>query len=157
MAEFTPITTQEEFDNAIKERIARTTKSVTDEVTKKFEGYISPDDFGRKTADFTSKIETLTNKSKEYDTTIADLTAKNKAYETSSVKMRVARDFNIPYELSEKISGETEEEIKADAEKLSKFIGKPAKTPPLFTPETQPEDKTKASLLKLANSLHGGE
>ena len=42
MSDFTAIETQEEFDNAIKDRIERNTRSVTAEVEKKFEGFISP-------------------------------------------------------------------------------------------------------------------
>ena len=107
MAEFEAITTQEAFDNAIKARLDRN----TDTVKKQFEGYISPDDFKTKTADLNGKITDLTGKLAEKDTTIADLTAKNKAYETSSVKMRIAHETDIPYELANKLSGDTEEAI----------------------------------------------
>ena len=43
------IDTQEAFDSAIKSRLERNTKTVTEEVTKKFEGYLSPEDFSKKT------------------------------------------------------------------------------------------------------------
>ena len=38
--EFKVIDTQEAFDSAIKSRLERNTKTVTEEVTKKFEGYL---------------------------------------------------------------------------------------------------------------------
>ncbi len=123
--EFKPIETQEAFDNAIKARLDRNTESVK----KQFEGFISPDDFKTKTADLNGKITDLTGKLAEKDTTIADLTAKNKAYETNSVKMRIAHESGIPYELAGKLSGETEEDIKKDAETLAKFIGKKQPAP----------------------------
>ena len=53
MAEFTPITTQEEFDKAIGDRLKRERETVKkeyadylspDDVQKKYEGYLSPDD-----------------------------------------------------------------------------------------------------------------
>lgn len=44
MSEFKTIETQEELDNIIKDRLDRNTKKITAEVTKQFEGYISPDD-----------------------------------------------------------------------------------------------------------------
>ena len=44
MSEFKTIETQEELDSIIKDRLDRNTKKITAEVTKQFEGYISPDD-----------------------------------------------------------------------------------------------------------------
>ena len=129
--EFKAIETQEAFDAAIKSRIERNTKSVTDEVTKKYEGYISPEDVSKQTAELNKQIESLTAKLGERDSSIADLTAKNKAYETASVKTRIAREYNIPYELADRLSGETEDDIKKDAEKLAAFVGR-KKTAPLF-------------------------
>ena len=128
---FEPIETQEAFDAAIKSRIDRNTKSVTDEVTKKYEGYISPEDASKQTAELNKEIKDLTAKLGERDSSIADLTAKNKAYETASVKTRIAREYNIPYELADRLSGDTEDDIKKDAEKLSAFVGR-KKTAPLF-------------------------
>lgn len=140
MAEFEAITTQEAFDNAIKARLDRN----TDTVKKQFEGYISPDDFKTKTADLNGKITDLTGKLAEKDTAIADLTAKNKAYETSSVKMRIAHENGIPYELANKLSGDTEEAIKKDAETFAKFIGKKQTAPLGHTEYNHADDKNAA-------------
>ncbi|WP_298484561.1 DUF4355 domain-containing protein [uncultured Ruminococcus sp.] len=146
--EFKPIETQEAFDNAIKARLDRNTESVK----KQFEGFISPDDFKTKTADLNGKITDLTGKLAEKDTTIADLTAKNKAYETNSVKMRIAHESGIPYELAGKLSGETEEDIKKDAETLAKFIGK--KQPaPLGSTEHDHADSKNAAYKSLLAGL----
>ena len=146
---FEPIETQEAFDAAIKSRIERNTKSVTDEVTKKFEGYISPEDASKQTAELNKQIKDLTAKLGERDSSIADLTAKNKAYETASVKTRIAREFNIPYELADRLSGDTEDDIKKDAEKLSAFVGR-KKTAPLFDLDTGSgkDDSAYKNLLK---------
>ena len=146
---FEPIETQEAFDAAIKSRIERNTKTVTEEVTKKYEGYISPEDVSKQTADLNKQIEDLTAKLGERDSSIADLTAKNKAYETASVKTRIAREYNIPYELADRLSGETEDDIKKDAEKLSAFVGR-KKTAPLFDLDTGSgkDDSAYKNLLK---------
>lgn len=129
MADFKTIETQEELDSIIKERLARNTKTVTDEVTKKFEGYISPDDLGAKTADLSKQIDTLSAQLKEKDSSIADLTAKNAAYEISSVKTRIAAELGIPITLANRLSGKDEKEIRADAESLAKFITPKAAAP----------------------------
>lgn len=121
--EFKAIETQEDFDAAIKARLDRNTKTVTDEVKKSYEGYISPDEAKK----LTEQVDTLTKQLTEKDTSIADLTAKNKAYETASVKARICHEKGLPFELADRLSGETEEDIAADAEKLAQFVsaGKP--------------------------------
>ena len=118
MSEFKTIETQEEFDAIIKSRLDRNTKSVTDEVRKSYEGYISPDEAKK----LNDQITSLTTQLTERDGTITDLTAKNKAYETASVKARIAHEKGLPYELAERLSGETEQDIAADAEKLAQFV-----------------------------------
>ena len=138
MAEFEAITTQEAFDNAIKARLDRN----TDTVKKQFEGYISPDDFKTKTADLNGKITDLTGK----------LAEKDKAYETSSVKMRIAHENGIPYELANKLSGDTEEAIKKDAETFAKFIGK-KQTAPLGHTEHNHADGKNAAYKSLLAGL----
>lgn len=122
MADFKTIETQEELDNIIKSRLERQAKTVTEEVTKKFEGYISPDEYAIKSAELDSKINELTSALAERDNSIAELTAKATAYERNSVKTRIANEFNIPLEFADRLTGENEEELKADAEKISKFI-----------------------------------
>ena len=121
--EFKAIETQEDFDAAIKARLDRNTKTVTDEVKKSYEGYLSPDEVKK----LNDQITSLTAQLAERDGSIADLTAKNKAYETASVKARIAHEKGLPFELADRLSGETEEDIAADAEKLAQFVsaGKP--------------------------------
>ncbi|HRR76968.1 MAG TPA: DUF4355 domain-containing protein [Ruminococcus sp.] len=116
--EFKIIETQEAFDAAIKARLERNTRSVTEEVTKKYEGWISPEELKKST----DQIDTL---SKE----IADLTAKIAAYEISSVKLKVAREAGLPIELADRLNGSNEEELKKDAETLAQFAAKPGHQP----------------------------
>lgn len=116
--EFKVIDSQEAFDAAIKARLDRNTRSVTDEVTKKFEGWTSPED-AKKSAD---QIAALNEKLKAQEAAIADLTAKNSAYETASVKTKIAQEFGLPPELAERLSGANEDELKKDAEALAKIV-----------------------------------
>lgn len=116
--EFKIIETQEAFDEAIKARLERNTRAVTEAVTKQYEGYISPDD-AKKSAD---RIEALTKELEASKASVAELTAKNSAYETSSVKMKIAQEYGLPLELAERLNGKTEDELKKDAESLSALI-----------------------------------
>ena len=153
MAEFTPITTQEQFDAAIGDRIKRERETLG----KKYGDY---DDlktkltaYEKQIGDLSKTIEDSGKKYAGYDKTLADLTAKVKGYETSSVKMRIAHETGIPYELANRLSGETEDDIRKDAESLSKLIGKqnpPA--PPLRSNEPVGDAKS-AALRALAQNL----
>lgn len=153
MAEFKVIETQEELDNIIKDRLARNTKTVTDEVTKKFEGYISPAEFGAKTADLTKQIDALNAKAAENGKSIADLTAKNAAYEINSAKTRIAAELGIPVSLADRLSGRDEKEIRADAENFSKLMGN-RRTAPLGSAEPPAGDGKDAAYRNLLKGLN---
>ena len=154
MSDFTAIETQEEFDNAIKDRIERNTRSVTAEVEKKFEGFISPDDFTKKSSDLTKQIDELNGKLEANRTSISDLTAKNKAYEITLVKTKIAHEYNIPFEMADRLSGESEEDIKKDAEKISKFVSG-THFSPKFNSEVPPSDSKTAAYKSMLQNLKG--
>lgn len=150
--EFKAIETQEDFDAAIKARLDRNTKTVTDEVKKSYEGYLSPDEAKK----LTEQVESLTKALTERDGSIADLTAKNKAYETASVKARIAHEKGLPYELAERLSGETEQDIAADAEKLAQFVSSQKPAAPLYNPQgagTAAVSGTDAALMAMLGEL----
>ena len=130
MAEFTPINTQEEFNQAIGARIQRE----RDTVTRELSGQISERDakikgFESQIADLTSQLEDA----RKQAGTVAELQAKIKGYETNSVKMRIAREVGLPYELAERLSGEDEKTIRSDAETLKKVF-KAQNTAPMYHP-----------------------
>ena len=149
--EFTPITTQEQFEAAMKDRM--------DRYAKKFEGYTSPDDLAKIKSDYDGQIATLTKTAEEkakkyagYDKELAERDAKIKGYETASVKTRIAHEVGLPYELSGRLSGETEDDIRKDAESLVGLIGKGHQTAPLASSETT-EDKVKTAVKQLSEKL----
>ncbi|WP_102343773.1 phage scaffold protein [Galactobacillus timonensis] len=152
MAEnFTPITTQEEFESAIKERIGRE--------AKKYEGYTSPADLEKIKKDYDSQIASLTKdaeakakKYADYDKQLSERDAKIKGYESDSVKTRIAHEVGLPYELSGRLSGDTEDDIRKDAESLVGLIGKGHQTAPLASSETT-EDKVKTAVKQLSEKL----
>ena len=149
MSEFKPIETQEALDAILKDRLDRQKKSVTDEIKKQYEGWISPEDAKKST----DEIAALTGKLSDSEKTIADLTAKNSAYEISSVKMRIAHETGLPYELAERLSGSTEDEIRKDAETLSQFTSQ-AQATPSFSSEPPVGNSTDAAYRALAQSLN---
>lgn len=149
MSEFKAIETQEALDAILKDRLDRQKKTVTDEVRKQYEGWISPED-AKKTAD---QIAALNGKLSDSEKTIADLTAKNSAYEIASVKTKIAHETGLPYELAERLSGNTEEEIRKDAETLSKFASQQQPTPN-YSSEPAVGNSTDAAFRALAHDLN---
>lgn len=151
---FEAITTQEEFDAAIGERLRRERETVA----KKYEGYISPEDNQKMVTDYEAKLKDVNGKLKEannkaanHDKEIAERDAKIKGYETDSVKTRIAHEVGIPYELSKRLSGDNEDDIRKDAESLLQAIGSTKPVAPLATSEpsgTNLENAAKDAALK---------
>ena len=84
---------------------------------------------------------------------VDDLKNQVESYKLKDIKTNIAVQAGIPLELAGRLSGETEEEIKADAEKIAGFVNK--KQPlPLKTTEpsdVDAEDKAYKSLLDNLN------
>ena len=126
MAEFNPINTQEELNNIIGERIRRERETVT----KDFQAQISAKDteikgFKTNLADLQKKLD----EANEKVSGIQALEDKIRGYERASVKNKVAREIGIPEELADRLAGETEEELRKDAEAVRKLIGQRATAP----------------------------
>lgn len=155
MADFKPINTQEEFDAAIGDRIKRERETMA----KKYGDY---DDLKKRVEDQETQIGALTKERDDnaqkyagYDKTVADLQAQVKGYETSSVKMRIAHETGIPYEMANRLSGETEEDIRKDAAMLARFITKGKYTGPLKSDGPDGESAERASMRQMLQNLKG--
>ena len=136
---FTPINTQEEFDNMIKDRLARETAKYADfeKIKQENEAY-------------KQQIATANGKITEYDEQIKGLNSKIKSYETDSVKTRIALEMGIPYLLASRLNGDDEASIRKDAESIMKLIG-PSEPAPIADREgkkTKSEDEAYLELLK---------
>lgn len=70
----------------------------------------------------------------ELDRLKADLAARNEELElvkVTAVKAKLSAEFDLPEELVERLKGDTEEELREDAARLSELVGKvKPKTPP---------------------------
>jgi hypothetical protein len=152
MEKFTPITTQEQFDAAIEERLKREREAIS----KKYGDY---DDLKTKVSDYETQIGDLTRTIEEnegkcagYDKTLADMEAKLKGYEIGSVKTRIALESGLPYAMAARLSGETEAEIQKDAKTLVQLMeSRSPKAPPLRSNEQTPGD-TKRDALRALNA-----
>lgn len=147
---FEPINTEEEFEKAIKERVETEKTAVRDEykdflspeaVEKKYKGYMSPERVQEKYKDYLPPEEAA-----KKDTLI-------KGYELEKRQVKAARSAGLPIELAGRLSGETEEDMKKDAEMMAQYLkGNPS---PEYTPEpTQTKDSgTRAAVKKMLSEL----
>ena len=132
MAEFTPITTQEEFDKAIKGRLAQKDR----ELEEKYRDYLAPDKVDALKEDHKKKLEAVNASLKEaqdklagFDKEKADLLSRASKAETSLLKSQIASKHHIPIELAERLTGDTKEDIEKDAETFAGFIGHKGSAP----------------------------
>lgn len=153
---FIPITTQEEFDTAIKERLKRE--------TEKYKDYTSPDDMEKikgehkKEVDgLNSQIEEGKKKLKEKDDAITERDTKIKKYETDSVKMRIAREAGLPDDAVDYLKGEDANSIKKSAESLKAIIGTKPAAPLKDTEGGSPGNEKDASYKNMLAGLKGEE
>ena len=129
MGEFKEIKTQEEFDIAIKERIERERKTLS-------EKYFDYDELKKQNTEYEAQVsklsgdkENLEKEKQQFENMVAELNSKIKSYETDSAKTRIALESGLPYELAKRLNGTTEEEIKKDAESLAKLVSKKETAP----------------------------
>lgn len=130
MSEFKPITSQEEFESKLTERLAQKERAVK----KQFDGFLSKDDVEKLKNEYETKIASLSSDNDEkYKNYIApDELAKIKneyetkiaKYESDSVKTKIAIETGLPLELRNRLKGSTEEEIREDAKTLCGFTTK---------------------------------
>jgi hypothetical protein len=133
---FKAITTQEEFDKAVQARITREQEALA----KK---YVDYDQLKTRNGELETEIgamkatiETTSQDTKKHEQTVADLNAKIAGYETASLRTKIALQNGLPIDLAERLVGEDEESIKADAERLASFVSnQQPTTPPLKNPE----------------------
>ena len=152
MGEFKAIETQDQFDAAIGDRLKRERETVR----KEFDGYLSPEDVAKKYAGYLSPDD-VAKKYKGYlsPEEAAKKDAQIKGYESASVKTRIANEMGLPYEHAARLSGETEDDIRKDAEGLSKLIGKQNTAPLASTERGVAENDTRAALKGMLNGLKG--
>lgn len=137
MSDFKIIETQEDFDKAIQSRLKQKDRELAD----KYKDYLSPDDVTALKADYDKQledanklVEEANKKLSNFDETVSNLTQRAETAENKLLKNKVAYENKLPIELSDRLIGSTEEELKADAEKLSGIL-KPQGhgAPPLYT------------------------
>ena len=150
MSEFNPITTQEELDSIIGERLKRQKESISKQYTDYEDLKTKNVDLEKELTELKKSIESSASSKTELEKQIEELTGKVKAHDLSSLKIKYALENGIPYHLAGRISGDDEDSIKADAESLSDFFKSQIPPPPLKNTEKKVsgEDVAYQNILK---------
>ncbi len=123
MSEFKVITTQEEFEEMIKPRLARANetarKKALEEVAPQLE---EAQGWKDKVAELETTIEGTNGKIRELEAQLADAQATAKNFEIDALKARIVMENKLPVEFTDRLRGETAEELQADAETLSGLL-----------------------------------
>ena len=140
----TPITTSEQLDSIVSERTNSIVQARLEREAKKYASYTSPEDlkamkekYDKQIGDLNGALSTANEKEAKYDADIAERDAKIKGYETASVKTRIAHELGLPYEMHSRLNGETEDEIRKDAEALAKLFEASNNPAPMASAETK--------------------
>ena len=147
MSDFKTIETQEEFDKMIQKRLEQKER----EVSERFKEYLSPEEVAKIKSDYEGKIKAANDAQKaerdknvEFSKTVSELEQRAKSAETKWLKGKVAMEKGIPFELADRLIGETEEELLKDAESVSSLLA-PKTAPPMRTNEPQGTTPTNAN------------
>ena len=101
-------------------------------------------------ADLNTTLETEKSTLQEQ---IQTLEKESNTYKTNDLKLRIALENNIPYELANKLSGEDEESLRQDAQTLANYIAKPETVAPLKDVEPPVADSETESYKNILNNL----
>ena len=166
MAEgFTPINTQEEFNQRIQERLVRERATVTKEFEEKYADY---EQIKKDRDAFSGQIEGFQKTAKEnaekitgLETQLAEATKKASGLELENLRTQVAIDKGLPMEIRGRLNGTTKEELEKDADSLKKiFVDKNRKGLPEFeqagSGESE-ESKKAAEMKKLLKKIRKEE
>lgn len=93
------------------------------------------DTLEKQVEELNGNLTAATDAKTELETNLAKTNSQVKDLELNSLRTKIANQAGLPFNLAGRLSGETEEEIKADAESLAALV---VKTPPAPLKSTEP-------------------
>lgn len=151
MAEFKAITTQEEFNAAITDRLQRQ-KETIEEKYKDYDDILAENaNLKKELADNKSALEKSTTDMSGLTSQIEELTGKVNGYELEKMKTTIALQNGIPYGLASRLVGTTEDEIEKDAKSLTSMISQKQPAPLKSTEPSEIKDSGYKSMLNNLN------
>lgn len=152
--EFKAITTQEEFDTAVKERLKRQEESIKAEFSNYEELKNENDKLAKKISSLTEELNANNTKYSDLEKKLNESNDKVAKYESDSVKTRIALEAGLPFGMVERVKGGTEDEIRVDVDSLLSFASNKTTTQPMFQTSEGVKDLKNELYKKMANSLN---
>ena len=142
-----PITTQEEFDAAIGERLKRERESSA----KRYEGWMSPEDVKKLNDQHAEELKKLTDAADASVKALADkdaLIAEGNKYKTDLEKTRIVIAAGLDPKYADRLVGSNADEWKSDAEALAKDFASAHTGAPIGSPERTGAPQTAEDIAK---------
>lgn len=158
---FTPIETEEAFNEAIKDRIARERAKYADYDAVKQKAAQYDDLISQKWEEKAKGYEADLTKEQQAKAAAEADKAKEKARadlaEKALSRYKIAAKYKLPSELADRIQGDTDKEMETDAEGLAKLVGAGRQATPRFSPDpkTDPSDRDAAKTAAYKALLDG--
>ena len=157
---FEVIDTQEKFDEITRDRLDRAKRTAKAEAEKeaaeKYKDYETykkaAEDAKANMAGKDERIKELEESEKQKAKEVSELQAKVGGLELAHTKYRIVTESGLPLELADRLTGETEEELKADAEKLKGYFHG-GRVAPLGGYEETPQASKRSALKSMLDSM----
>ena len=152
MAEFQAITTQEELNRIIEERLGRERAKYA-----KFDEYKADSEAYQafKGKDYEKQISDLNDDLAKKSKDLSDVTKRAEQAERSLLRSKVAREEGLPWELADRLQGEDEKALRADAQALAKFAGEKKEPQPLADLDDHGKGGEDAEMRELLQKMKG--
>lgn len=151
---FEVIETQEKLDAIIKERLARQKEQYEGKLTDYENLKTELDKLQQENASYKSMLDEAKEKAGLSEKSIEELNAKVSGYEKAQLRTKIALANGLPMELADRLAGESEDDLTADAKRLAEFMVKREQAPPLKDveePELNSSESAFRSMLKGLN------
>ena len=122
MAKFEPITTQEAFDAAVAQRLEAEREALMQEYADYDTLKTHVGELEMQLADARRAAQASAEKTADYEAQLTQLTEQVRGYERGALCQRVAHETGLPFEMADRLRGETEEDMRKDAAGLARFV-----------------------------------
>lgn len=152
---FKVIETQEELDQIIEGRLARQKEALEKQFADYDQLKTRNEELEKEVGALQTTINESNEKAKNYNTTISDLNAKISGYETANLRTKIAVQNGLPLDLADRLVGDDEASLTADAQRFAGFVVKPAApVPPLKNTEPTTPDSKDGAYKNLIENLN---
>ena len=161
MSGFKPIETQEARDRIIGERLAREKEKYSDYdgLKEKAEAYDALQErvaqLETENIDLKAAVETSGQSKSQQEARIAELEGQITGFEAEKLRTRVALEYGLPIDMAERLRGDDEDALKADAESLAGFMKPKEPQAPLKSTEPHVGTGEDAGYRSMLHQLQG--